>query len=102
MRAAVLALSIVVPALAGHAHVAAAQEFTVTIKNHKFEPTELRVPAGKRVTAPVSLLDLFPTFAEVAGAKVETPLDGHSLLPLISGKDDGREREVSLGRRRPF
>jgi choline-sulfatase len=53
-----------------------------------------RIPPGQRVKAPVSLLDLFPTLAEVAGAKVETPLDGRSVLPLVSGKDDGRDREV--------
>jgi choline-sulfatase len=52
-----------------------------------------RIPAGKRVAAPVSLADLFPTFAEMAEAKVETPLDGKSLLPLIDGRDDGHERE---------
>jgi choline-sulfatase len=53
-----------------------------------------RIAAGKRVKAPVSLLDLFPTFAEIAGAKVETPLDGRSLLPLIDGREDGRNRAV--------
>ncbi|HTM49126.1 MAG TPA: choline-sulfatase [Bryobacteraceae bacterium] len=53
-----------------------------------------RIAAGRRVAAPVSLLDLFPTFAEIAGAKIETPLDGHSLMPLVSGAADGRDREV--------
>ena len=52
-----------------------------------------RIPAGKRVDAPVSLVDLFPTLLEIAGAQVETPLDGRSLLPLVDGRDDGRERE---------
>jgi len=53
-----------------------------------------RIPAGKRIAAPVSLLDLFPTLAELAGAKVETPLDGRSLLPLLGGSQDGRDRAV--------
>jgi len=53
-----------------------------------------RLPAGKRVAAPVALVDLFPTLAELAGAKVETPLDGQSLLPLIRGDQDSRTREV--------
>ncbi len=53
-----------------------------------------RVPAGRRVGAPVSLVDLFPTLAEMAGAKVDTPLDGRSLLPLMDGREDGRGREV--------
>jgi choline-sulfatase len=53
-----------------------------------------RIAAGKRIKAPVSLLDLFPTFCEIAGAKVETPLDGRSLLPLIDGREEGRNRTV--------
>ncbi|MBI4874696.1 MAG: choline-sulfatase [Acidobacteria bacterium] len=52
------------------------------------------IPAGKRVAPPVSLVDLFPTFAEIARSKVETPLDGRSLLPLLDGRQDGRDREV--------
>jgi choline-sulfatase len=54
-----------------------------------------RIPAGKRVVAPVSLVDLFPTFMEMAEVQVETPLDGRSLLPLLDGRDDGRERECT-------
>jgi choline-sulfatase len=53
-----------------------------------------RIAAGKRIAAPVSLLDLFPTLATLAGAKVETPLDGRSLLPLVDGREDSRSREV--------
>jgi choline-sulfatase len=53
-----------------------------------------RAHAGKRVSSLVSLLDLFPTFAETAGAPVETRLDGKSLLPLIDGREDGGAREV--------
>jgi len=52
------------------------------------------IPQGKRVRALVSLLDLFPTFAEVAKAKLETEVDGRSLLPLFDGREDGRDRQV--------
>jgi len=52
-----------------------------------------KIPAGKRVPALASLVDLYATFMEIAGTKVETPLDGRSLLPLLDGRDDGRERE---------
>jgi choline-sulfatase len=52
-----------------------------------------RIPEGKRVAAPVSLVDLYPTFMDLAETKVDTPLDGRSLLPLMDGRDDGRERE---------
>lgn len=64
-------------------------------KKTLFEPA-IRVPlivAGPRVeatrvAAPVSLLDLFPTFLDFAGAPegtVRTPLDGTSIAPLIQG-----------------
>jgi choline-sulfatase len=53
-----------------------------------------RVPAGKRVSSLVSLVDLLPTFAEAAGVSVATQIDGRSLLPLADGREDGREREV--------
>jgi choline-sulfatase len=53
-----------------------------------------RVAAGKRSSALVSLVDLLPTFAEAAGIAVTTPVDGRSLLPLMDGREDGRDREV--------
>jgi choline-sulfatase len=53
-----------------------------------------RLPAGKRVSSPVSLVDLLPTLAEAAGTEVTTPVDGRSILPLIDGREDGRNREV--------
>ena len=44
--------------------------------------------AGRRA-APVSLADILPTLAEIAGdglaSEYATPLDGHSLLPHLSG-----------------
>jgi choline-sulfatase len=35
-----------------------------------------------------------PTFAEAGGAAVSTPVDGRSLMPLMDGREDGRDREV--------
>ncbi|MGH9469012.1 MAG: choline-sulfatase [Terriglobia bacterium] len=52
------------------------------------------LPEGRRVAAPVSLIDLFPTLAELAGAKVETAVDGRSLLGLLKGEESGGERAV--------
>ncbi len=52
------------------------------------------LPEGKRVGAPVSTLDLFPTFAELAGANVDTQIDGHSLVPLLSGRGEDDQRTV--------
>jgi choline-sulfatase len=53
-----------------------------------------RLPAGKRISSLVSLVDLMPTFAEAAGIQVTTPVDGRSVLPLIDGREDGGNREV--------
>ncbi len=43
---------------------------------------------GARVATPVSLVDLYPTFLEIAGTALPAPLtvDGHSLVPLLEGR----------------
>ena len=49
---------------------------------------------------PVSLVDLLPTFLDVAGADgkpsptLGQPIDGNSLLPLLKGEKDDHERSV--------
>ena len=54
--------------------------------------------ASRRVSAHVSLVDLLPTFLELATAGAPPsaidPLDGASLVSLMSGAADGAEREV--------
>ena len=57
--------------------------------------------APGRIAAHVSLVDLLPTFLEVAAAERPEasiapvdPLDGASLLPLLEGQDDGADRVV--------
>ena len=58
MHAVVLAIAL---AALGVASVPArAQEFNLVIRNHKFEPEEIRVPAGKRVSIYVSNEDATP------------------------------------------
>ena len=48
--------------------------------------------APRRVGAPVSLVDVLPTLADIAGALPPVqPLAGSSLLPLLDGSDDGIE-----------
>ncbi len=52
--------------------------------------------APRRVSTPISLLDYFPTFIDIAGVEgyVGT-LDGDSLLPLLEGEDaDFEERPI--------
>lgn len=43
------------------------------------------IPHG-RTDALVYLMDLFPTFAELAGATTPPDIDGRSLIPIIKGK----------------
>ena len=45
------------------------------------------VPPGTRTEGIVELIDLFPTFAEVAGIPVPTSLDGKSFLPQLKDPD---------------
>ncbi len=51
--------------------------------------------APRRIAANVSLVDLLPTFAALAGG-VEPiePVDGHDLLPMCEGADSGRSDTV--------
>ena len=93
MRVAVLALLMGVLALSGAPGNARAQELTVTIKNHRFEPTELRVPAGKRVTIYVINEDATPEEFESISMKVEKIIPGKSkglvrVGPLSPGRYD--------------
>jgi choline-sulfatase len=53
-----------------------------------------RVGAGRRVAQPVSLLDLLPTFNQIAGVKTDLPFDGHSLDPLLRGGPESRDTTV--------
>jgi len=93
VRVAVLAMLMGVLALSGTPGSARAQELTVTIKNHRFEPTELRVPAGKRVTIYVINEDATPEEFESISMKVEKIIPGKSkglvrVGPLAPGRYD--------------
>ena len=63
-----------------------------------------RVPAGTRIDAPVSLIDVFPTVFDALGKPLPSEARGKSVLPLIDGSDDGLGREVYAldVRRSPF
>ena len=45
------------------------------------------IPAGQRVSAPVSLVDLTPTILDLTGASSPHGLEGLSLMPLIAGDE---------------
>ncbi|MFO0877284.1 MAG: sulfatase [Gemmataceae bacterium] len=46
-----------------------------------------RIPAGSVCHEPAMTIDLFPTIAQIVGARLPThPIDGRSVLPLIEGR----------------
>ena len=55
---------------------AQAQDFTVTIKNHRFDPAEIKVPANKRVKLTVVNDDPTPEEFESHEMKVEKIIPG--------------------------
>ena len=68
-----------------------AQEFTVTIKNHRFTPSELKVPANKRIQLTVVNDDPTPEEFESKEMKVEKVIPGKSkgvvrIGPLSPGR----------------
>jgi plastocyanin len=52
-----LLLALILPAIVGLASPARADDFSLTIKDHRFEPAELEVPAGKDLTLNVTNAD---------------------------------------------
>ena len=70
---------------------ALAQEFNLVIRNHKFEPQEIRVPAGKRVSIYVTNEDPTPEEFESTALKVEKVIPAKSkglvrIGPLAPGR----------------
>jgi arylsulfatase A-like enzyme len=56
------------------------------------------IPAG-RSDALVYLMDLFPTFVELAGAALPAGVESHSLLPILQGKKAGVREVLYTGYR---
>jgi len=78
-------------ALATSGNALAQEALSITIKNHKFEPAELKVPANKRVTLTVVNDDPTPEEFESKVLKVEKVIPGKSKAtvqfgPLKPGK----------------
>lgn len=51
----------------------------------------LDVERGQTLDSPVEIRDILPTFAEAAGATIEHPIDGRSMLDAVRGAGDWRE-----------
>ena len=87
----VVVLAIALAALGVASVPARAQEFNLVIRNHKFEPEEFRVPAGKRVSIYVSNEDATPEEFDSPALKVEKIIPGKSKgLVRIGPLDPGR------------
>ena len=85
LLAAGLACALLVPVMAR------ADDFTVTIKDHKFTPSTLKVAAGKRHTITVINQDATPEEFESSALKVEKVVLGNAkgvvrIGPLKAGQ----------------
>jgi plastocyanin len=72
------------------AYAADETEVTLSIKDHKFEPAEVRVPAGKAIKLTVKNLDATPEEFESKSLKIEKVIAGKGtavirLKPLSKG-----------------
>lgn len=73
-------LALIVLCLAAVQTFAATEEITLTLKNHSFEPKEIKVPAGKKVKILVVNQDATPAEFE------SKPLNREKVIP---GKSTG-------------
>ena len=95
MRISVLALMTAAMTTAGAAIAVADDpvQSVIVIKDHKFAPAELRVPAGKRITLTVDNQDATPEEFESKALRVEKVVPGGSkgvvrFGPLVAGTYD--------------
>jgi hypothetical protein len=63
---------------------AAAETYALTLKDHKFDPTELKIPADKAVTLVVKNLDPTPEEFESKPLRIEkvVPANSEASFPL--------------------
>lgn len=91
MRRRLLAFAALAAMLVTAPAALADDNFTLTIKDHKFSPAEFKVPANKRVTITVVNADITPEEFESHELKVEKIIPGNSkatvrLGPLKPGR----------------
>ena len=85
------ACALVLAAFLAPAGATLAQEFNLVIRDHKFEPEEIRVPAGKRVSVYVTNEDATPEEFDSPALKVEKVIPAKSkglvrIGPLSPGR----------------
>lgn len=80
MRRLLIALCLC-PALS----LAADLEYTLTLRGHRFEPAELRVPVGKKIKLVIDNQDATPEEFESHELNREKVIPGKSKLPVFIG-----------------
>jgi len=91
MRNLLVLLSLAAAVVLVPAELRAQDDFTVTIKNHRFTPSEIKVPADKRIQLTVVNDDPTPEEFESREMKVEKVIPGKSkgvvrIGPLAPGR----------------
>lgn len=91
MRNLLVLLSVAAAVVLVPAELRAQDDFTVTIKNHRFTPSEIKVPANKRIQLTVVNDDPTPEEFESREMKVEKVIPGKSkgvvrIGPLAPGR----------------
>jgi plastocyanin len=71
--------------VAGAAHAGEPPEFALAISNHRFEPAELKVPAGQRVKLVVHNQDSTPEEFESHGLNREKVVPGGAKATIFIG-----------------
>jgi plastocyanin len=92
-RVAVLLIFATLAALSARARAEEVFAATITIRNHRFEPPELHVPAGKRILLTVINADPLSEEFDSSALKVEKVIAGNSqgvvhISPLKPGSHD--------------
>jgi plastocyanin len=77
----ILTLTLLLPLLA----FASEESYTIQIKNHRFEPAELTVPAGKKVKLLVENLDATPEEFESHELNREKVIAGNGKATIYIG-----------------
>ena len=82
-RPAPLSLALMLAVITG----AAAQDpaYTLVIKDHQFQPTEIEVPAGQKIALTIKNNDTTPEEFESSALKVEKVIAGKSKATIYVG-----------------
>lgn len=93
MKTFIIALALVAAGFVSNDMARAQETLTTTIKDHKFQPAEIRVPADKRISLEVINDDATPEEFDSKALKVEKVIPGKSkgtvqFGPLKAGRYD--------------